>query len=134
MKFMTRAQLGPGQCVAQPEVEHVGVPPGGAVGVGRVEHHVREPDRDRLLLFDPSVGSRRDAGAYLHGAAVEVEEAQAVAAALGGKLLRFFRDLDVPLDQALGQRVYVVVGRGAERDQVQALGLVLAEPDDVALG
>ncbi|CAM5658847.1 hypothetical protein SALBM135S_03683 [Streptomyces alboniger] len=66
---------------AKPEVALV--PLASAVEVGGVEDDVGEFDGDRLLLLDPAVLPDRDVGGDLDGASVDVEEAEAVAAAGG---------------------------------------------------
>jgi hypothetical protein len=48
------------ESVGQPEAQVALVPGHGGLRRGRVDHHVREPDRDGLALLDPPVRASRD--------------------------------------------------------------------------
>ena len=75
--------------------------------VRRVEDDVRELDRDGLLLLDPAVLPDLDVGRDLDGAAVDVEEAEAVAAAGSVHLARLGDQLNATGEELLGERVHV---------------------------
>ena len=74
-----------------------------------------------------------DVGADLDGAALVVEEPEAVAAAGGLQRAGLGDEPDAVGGQAAGQRVDVGGVRGTERDQVDPLVGRLAQPDDVLL-
>jgi len=69
-----------------------------------------------------------------YGAAVVVEEAEAVAASGRLELVGLGDELDAGGAETFGHRVDVGGVGGAEGDQVEALVLVLAEPDLILLG
>ena len=92
--------------------------------------------RTGMDSFSSILRCRRDldVGGDLDGAAVDVEEAEAVAAAGGVDLARLGDQLHSAREELLGERVHVGGVRGAVGDEVEALLLGLAEPDDVLLG
>ncbi len=92
--------------VRELEAEHVGVEVAGRVGVVAVHHRVRDADRDRLALLDRAVLPGLDVGGDLDGAAVDVEEPEAVAAAGGLQLAGLADQLDPGRAEVLGQRVH----------------------------
>ena len=82
------------QGVGQGEGQVLLVEGAGALGVGGVDDDVREADRDRLALLDLAVLPDGDVGADLDGAALVVEEPEAVAAAGGLQRVRLADELD----------------------------------------
>ena len=94
---------------------------------------MRDADRDRLALFDLAVLPRLDVAGDLDGAAVEVEEPEAVAAAGGLQLAGLADQLHALGAELRGERVDRGGALGAERDQVEALLVGLAQADDVLL-
>ena len=66
---------------------------------------MRDADRDGLALLDGAVLAGLDVGGDLDGAAVEVEEAEAVAAAGGLQRAGLADDLHAALAEVLGERV-----------------------------
>src|SRR3954454_14996959 len=101
--------------------------------VHRVDDDVAELLRDGLLLLEPAVWPQFDIGRHLDEAAVRIEEAHTIAAAWGTQLVRVPIDLDLLLNQTLGQQVHVCGGVSRERDQVKSLLPVLPDPKDVLL-
>ena len=93
-----------------------------------------EADRDRLALLDPAVLADGDVGADLDGAALVVEEPEAVAAAGVCSVPGSLTSCTPSAASLRGEGVDVGRGGGAEGDQVDPLVGGLPQPDDVLLG
>ena len=92
-----------------------------------------EPDRDGLLLLDLAVLAGIDVRRDLDGAAIDVEEPEAVSASRGLHLARLVDELHAALGESLGERVDSRLVLCTERQQLQALLGVLTQPHDVLL-
>jgi hypothetical protein len=95
---------------------------------------VGQADRDRLALLDRPVLPDGDVGGDLDGAALVVEEPEAVAAAGGLQCAGFADQLDPVGGEPAGEGLDVGGGGSAERDEVDPLLGGLAQPYDVLLG
>ena len=98
-----------------------------------VDDDVAELLRNGLLLLELAVRPQFDIGRHLDEATVRIEEAQPVATARSAQLVRVAIDLDLPVDQSLGQEIHVGGRLGGEGDQVEPLLPVLTDPEDVVL-
>ncbi|SED65056.1 hypothetical protein SAMN05428954_0689 [Streptomyces sp. 2112.3] len=120
--------------VREPEAQVLLVPGAGAVDVVRVQHHVGELDRNGLAFLDLAVPARLEVGGDLDGAAVDVEEAEAVAAAGGVDRPGVGDQLHAAGEEPLGEGVDVGGVGGAVGDEVEALVVGLAQSGHVLLG
>ena len=109
------------QRVGQPEVQVPGVPGEGLLGLRRVDHDVREPDRNVFLLLDLAVRARGDLGRDLDRAAVDVEEPEAVPAAWRLQVTRLADQGDAGGGKPGGEGVDVRAVTRPERQEVDPL-------------